>query len=325
VAFNTSSGISAWGGSTSVQDSIIALNASPNCPYAVGLTIDHASLACNDALTNTTLKLGALTASAGTFVNPLQTGSPAINAGETNCLETLIFSKDQRGYARPYGMACDIGAYEFGAGLHLTVGTPAAETPSLAILQIATATPSATVPVLQIVTDTPTAQLAAVVIPTLNAYCRKGPGTLYDQVMVLQKGTAYNVIGRDSLNSWWQIQATGSNACWVGDANVSKQGPVEQAAIVQGAPLPGTPGNFVSSFVCNLKSKTLGVSFNWAGVPVVTGYRIYQNGSLLTTVAGNLTTYHEAAPLGVDLVYELEAFNAYGVAPRSSTNVPACK
>ena len=172
---------------------------------------------------------------------------------------------------------------------------------------------------------TPTAQLAAEVIPTLNAFCRKGPGTLYDQVMVLQKGTAYNVIGRDSLNSWWQIQTTGSNACWVGDANVSKQGPVEQAAIVQGAPLPGTPGNFVSSFVCNLKSKTLGVSFNWAGEAGVSGYRIYQNGSLLTTVAGNLTTYHEAAPLGEDLVYELEAFNAYGVAARSSTNVPACK
>jgi uncharacterized protein YraI len=172
---------------------------------------------------------------------------------------------------------------------------------------------------------TPTAQLAAEVIPTLNAFCRKGPGTLYDQVMVLQKGTAYNVIGRDSLNSWWQIQTTGSNACWVGDANVSKQGPVEQAAIVQGAPLPGTPGNFVSSFVCNLKSKTLGVSYNWGGAAGVSGYRIYQNGSLLTTVAGNLTTYHEAAPLGEDLVYELEAFNAYGVAARSSTNVPVCK
>ena len=325
VAFNTSSGISAWGGSTSVLDSIIALNASPNCPYAVGLTIDHASLACNDALTNTTLKLGALTASAGTFVNPLQTGSPAINAGETNCPETSIYSKDQRGYARPYGTACDIGAYEFGASMALVAATPAAETPSMPVLQIVTATPSPNVPVLQIVTDTPTAQLAAVVIPTLNAFCRKGPGTLYDQVMVLQKGTAYNVIGRDSLNSWWQIQTTGSNTCWVGDANVSKQGPVEQAAIVQGAPLPGTPGNFVSSFVCNLKSKTLGVSFNWAGEAGVTGYRIYQNGSLLTTVAGNLTTYHEAAPLGMDLVYELEAFNAYGVAARSSTNVPACK
>jgi hypothetical protein len=193
------------------------------------------------------------------------------------------------------------------------------------VLQIATATPSATLPVLQIVTDTPTAQLAAVVIPTLNAYCRKGPGTLYDQVMVLQKGTAYNVIGRDSLNSWWQIQASGSTACWVGDANVSKQGPVEQAAIVQGPPLPGTPANFVSSFVCNIKSKTLGVSFNWAGVPGASGYRIYRNGNLLATVAGNLTAYHDAAPLGVDLVYELEAFNAYGVAPRSSTKVPACK
>jgi hypothetical protein len=69
----------------------------------------------------------------------------------------------------------------------------------------------------------------------------------------------------------------------------------------------------------------LGVSYNWAGEAGLSGYRIYQNGSLLTTVAENLTTYHEAAPLGEDLVYELEAFNAYGVAARSSTNVPACK
>jgi hypothetical protein len=77
--------------------------------------------------------------------------------------------------------------------------------------------------------------------------------------------------------------------------------------------------------VCDTKAKTLGVDFKWAAVPGVTGYRIYQNGNLLTTVAASQTSYHEDAPLEVDLVYELEAFNNNGVAARISTSVPACK
>ena len=37
------------------------------------------------------------------------------------------------------------------------------------------------------------------------------------------------------------------------------------------------------------------------------------------------TSYHDAAPLGMELVYKLKAFNTNGVALRLSTNVPACK
>ncbi len=309
VAFNTGAGIEAAGGTTAVYDSIVALNGGSNCTPSTHLTIDHASLACNDALTNVTLKLGSLTVEAGTWDLPLLDGSPAINAAGITCPE--ISNLDQRGYVRPYGPACDIGAYEFGAGSHLTYGTPVPETPTL--------------PMLEIVTNTLTAQLAAQVIPNLNAYCRKGPGTLYDQVTVLETGTAYNVIGRDELVSWWQIQVPGSNDCWVGDANVSKQGPVEQARIVPGLPLPETPASFVNSNVCDIKLKTLGVDLNWVASQGVTGYRIYRNGDLLTTVAASQTSYHDDSPMGVDLVYELEAFNNNGVAVRIPTSVPACK
>ena len=84
-------------------------------------------------------------------------------------------------------------------------------TPTLAILQIVTNTPT----VSATGTAIPTGQLSPQVIPTLNAFCRKGPGTLYDQVTVLQDGTAYTVIGRDSLNTWWEIQLPGSQSCWV--------------------------------------------------------------------------------------------------------------
>jgi len=184
-----------------------------------------------------------------------------------------------------------------------------------------TLNPTAAVPE----TATPAPQAAAQVIPTLNAYCRKGPGTGYNQITFLLKGAPYKVTGRDGLNRWWQVQAPGNVTCWVGNANVTTQGPVEEAAIVQGPPLPATPAQFVNSFVCNTTLKTMGVSFNWAAVGGVTGYRIYRDGSPLTEVGPTVTSYHDDAPLGVDLVYELEAFNDYGVAARISTNVPACK
>jgi hypothetical protein len=178
-------------------------------------------------------------------------------------------------------------------------------------------------------TATATAQLAPFVIPHVNAFCRKGPGTLYDQVTVLLKGTSYNATARNSQSStdlWWLVQAPGSKDCWVGNSTVDTQGPVEQLAIVQAPPLPTTPGNFGNTYVCDLKSKIWGVSLSWVETGGETGYRIYQNGALLTSVDKSQTTYKDTnPPLGVDLVYELEAFNVNGVAPRSSTSVPACK
>ncbi len=178
-------------------------------------------------------------------------------------------------------------------------------------------------------TETNTPQLSPFVIPHVNAFCRKGPGTLYDQVTVLQKGTSYNATGRNSPNTtdlWWLVQAPGSKDCWVGNSTVDTQGPVEQLAIVQAPPLPSPPGNFANTFVCNLKSKIWGVALTWVETGGETGYRIYMNGALLTSVDKSQTGYKDTnPPLGVDLVYDLEAYNGNGVAPRVSTSVPACK
>jgi len=200
-----------------------------------------------------------------------------------------------------------------------TVAPTVAPTPTTAPTVVATSAPGtpAAVPTLQ--------SSAAQVVPTLNAYCRKGPGTSYDAITFLQTGSAYNVTGRISLNTWWQVQAPGNVSCWVGDATVTKQGPVEQVAIVQVPALPGVPADFVNSYVCDTVLKTLGVSFNWAAAADVTGYYLYRNGDLLIQLGPDLTSYHDAAPLGMDLVYELEAFNNYGVAARVSTKVPTCQ
>jgi hypothetical protein len=161
--------------------------------------------------------------------------------------------------------------------------------------------------------------------PTLNAYCRKGPNTLYDIVTFIQKGIAYDVVGRDSQSTWWLVNAPGVSPCWVGGSAVNLSGPTEQVLIVNGQPLPEMPSLFESSATCKAVLKTLGVRLDWAAAQGATGYRIYRNSMLLTTLSGSQTSYHDDAIVGVDLVYELEAFNTYGVASRVQTSVPACR
>jgi hypothetical protein len=184
-----------------------------------------------------------------------------------------------------------------------------------------TSTPSSIIPG----TTTPATLPGVQVIPTLNAYCRKGPNTLYDIVTFIQKGTAYEVVGRDSQNAWWLINAPGVSPCWVGAANVNVDGAAEQALVVQGQPLPDQPGLFESSGDCNTILKTYGVRLDWSAAQGATGYRIYRNGAWLTSVAGSVTAFHDDAPMNLALVYDLEAFNNYGVAVRVQTSAPACK
>jgi hypothetical protein len=200
-----------------------------------------------------------------------------------------------------------------------TTALVATNTPSPAPTATLTAPPTVAA------TANAASSLTAQVVPTTNPYCRKGPGYGYNAITFLLSGTAYNVIGRDSLNSWWQVQAPGNVNCWVADAYVTKQGPVEQVSIVRAQPLPGTPAQFVNSYVCDTSKKTLTVALNWAAVDYVTGYHIYRDGNQVAELGPTATSYGDNAPRGENVVYELEAFNDYGVAPRIATNVPACK
>jgi hypothetical protein len=163
------------------------------------------------------------------------------------------------------------------------------------------------------------------VIPSINAYCRKGPGSDYYEITYLQQGTAYNVIGRNSLNTWWLVQAPANVTCWMGDPGATQQGPVDQASIALIQPLPATPAKFVDSYLCNTTLHTLRVAFNWSAVANVTGYRIYRNGTQITDTGSTATSYSDtSAPTGVNLVYGLEAHNDYGVAARNTVSVPSC-
>jgi len=301
--------------STTVQNSIIALNTSTNCPPSISsVTVDTASLACNDSLRDPALGVAPLTADAGTWVNALVAGSPAIDRAIGSCPAV-----DQRGYYRPVGPACDVGAYEFGSGEHLTAATAVTTTPTLPILQILTFTPSPTV------TETPTAAAAPQLTFLLNANCRKGPGPAYDVTTSLIQGQTVDAAGRTSDSSWWLVNIPTGGTCWVGDSTVSKLGPVDQLSIVAAPPLPGTPSKFVNTNVCDLKLKKLTVDLNWATVAGATGYNLYRDGSLLTAVGSGTTTYVDTPPLGAAWTYAVEALNSYGHSDQVTTSVPACK
>ncbi len=67
--------------------------------------------------------LGPLADNGGpTLTHALLPGSPAIDAGSSDCPPP---NTDQRGFARPVGASCDIGAYEFGAPPPTPTPTPA--------------------------------------------------------------------------------------------------------------------------------------------------------------------------------------------------------
>lgn len=74
---------------------------------------------------NTDAKIGSLEDNGGaTLTHALLRNSPALEGGNTEtCTNGLVDSKDQRGLARPQGINCDIGAFEFqyrGADLGVT-------------------------------------------------------------------------------------------------------------------------------------------------------------------------------------------------------------
>jgi hypothetical protein len=96
---------------STVKGTIIASNLRGNClsnvPADLGANLETGGGTCG--LRNADLKLGPLTDNGGpTQTMALGAGSAAIDGGGTACPTV-----DQRGVARPYGSACDVGALEF--------------------------------------------------------------------------------------------------------------------------------------------------------------------------------------------------------------------
>ncbi len=107
-------------GSIHFANNIIANSTGGDCVYS-GTFITNINNLVEDGSCSASLsgdpKLAALASNGGpTQTMALQTGSSAIDAGDdATCSASPVNSLDQRGIARPQGIHCDIGAYEYQA------------------------------------------------------------------------------------------------------------------------------------------------------------------------------------------------------------------
>jgi hypothetical protein len=306
-------GMNLSGGATATSaNSIIALNGGSSDCVGTLPAFTGANYACyNRAVTDAELGVGPLTPAAGTQVYPLVAGSRAIDAAFGECP-----ALDQRRYSRPSGAHCDVGAYEFGAGLHLEAATPGGPTETPGIFEL-------------LPTETATATPASAPQVTFikNGNCRKGPGTGYNIVTSLAQGQQAPADGRDEQSQWVDILVPNTQAhCWVSLSTVELNVPVETLEVLPLPPIPDAPASLSRKAECVGKLKKLTVKLIWTDVSSETGYHVYRNGTLIGTAGANVTTYMDGgAPLGVDLTYEVEAFNANGSSSRAQTTVSACK
>ncbi len=117
-------GINSAAGTTTIANSIVAHSAATGADCA-GVTANSENLDSDGTCQATVTadpKLGPLQLNGGTtFTHELLTGSPAINAGDNAiCAAAPINNVDQRGQVRPFGVTCDLGAYEL-SGLTIII------------------------------------------------------------------------------------------------------------------------------------------------------------------------------------------------------------
>jgi len=304
VAFNQGYGVSSSGSGSPVltmRRSVVALNDGDECS-GVRSSIHHTNRACDESWTQATLGLGPLTEEAGTWVHPLLPGSPLINAAGP---PATCPPGDQRGFARPIGTTCDVGAYESGSST------------AIAPLEFVTPSGGAT-GVVPLHTDTPAPKTPIILTFTKNAFCRKGPSALYRDVSGFKQGDTAQADGRNETDPrWWWVLIPNSNEhCWVSHTTVETNDLAEGLPIqTVSLELPQAPSEFViSERACTGKSYSLKLA--WTKSTGAEGYVLYRNGEELATFNANQTVYQENPPMDQFLLYELEAFNRDGYSER---------
>ena len=320
VAYNHGVGIhlASPGAHLDIWDSVVALNL--GVFQCIGGVVDHRPahssnyFVCNDTWTATTLGLGPLTEESRTWVHPLLPGSPLIDSGvpEHGCL-----TSDQRGSSRPNGSNCDVGAYESDrstAIAPLEFVTPSGGVPGVVPLYTDTPAPTLT----PVYTDTPQAPIPIILTFAKNAFCRKGPGSLYRDISSFNQGDTAQADGRNDTDPrWWWVQIPNNTEhCWVSYVTVDPNDLAENLPIQPVAlQLPAAPSSFtISKRACSANGYSLQLA--WSKSSGADGYTLYLNGQQIATFKANQTTYQEKPPLDKSLHYELEAFNKSGFSSR---------
>lgn len=319
IAYNNNDGINNTGaGEAYMRNSIIAGHSGGNCtgtpPDSHGFNIDSAHT-CGfvepSDLNDTDPLLGPLAKNGGwSPTHALLSGSPALDSADPD----RCIPQDEREIARPQGARCDRGGYE---------KSPDDVDPTPAPTATPTRTPRVT-PTRR-ATQTPTPRGATHLTLNKNAFCRKGPGLAYDDITAYEAGQVLEIQYVNEQGTWaLVILPPNGRPCWMALSNGDPDGSLDGIPTTPTPPLPDSPKTFTDAGKCDIRQKSFVVTLTWSLVPGASGYRIYRGGVLVATLGASDATYSEDAPLGKSLLYEIEAFNAYGAAPKLATTVGAC-
>ena len=132
------------------------------------------------------------------------------------------------------------------------------------------------------------------------------------------------VTGQNIEKTWVVVQIPASTlTCWVALSLGELSGSLYGLPVLPTPPIPDTPSSFNDSSSCGTDQRT--VTLTWTIMPHASGYNIYRNGKLLTTTSALTHSYNDDTPPSKNYLYEIEAFNEYGVSARISTQVQACQ
>jgi hypothetical protein len=190
----------------------------------------------------------------------------------------------------------------------------------------ATAVPATDTPVVP-ATLTPTAPPPEVTF-IKNAFCRVGPGTYYNIQTAFDLGAVSPIQGRNEDASWWLITDPQSpQTCWVSAATVETSASPDGLPLVSAPVLPDpVEGFYLDETKCNVNNGTYLVALWWLDGEGEQGYHLIRNGDELRPLREDSDHFIDsAAPLGEEILYELEAFNEYGASERTYVEAPACE
>jgi hypothetical protein len=173
---------------------------------------------------------------------------------------------------------------------------------------------------------TPTVSGTAITFPTVtfdrNTNCRVGPSKNYFVQTSFMDSRYTTAEGRNQDSSWLLVKPFEGPNCWVNVSNLKEPGDYSYLPIKDFPPLPEAPFQMVV-----LKRDCVGrnlITLRWQDVSAETGYRIYREGIMLSSLKMNATQYSDYPPDANSYFYEVESINEYGVSVRFSMSVAGC-
>ena len=170
-----------------------------------------------------------------------------------------------------------------------------------------------------------------------NTQCRTGTSANFKAVAPLSRGVTVELIGKDTLQSAWLIQApNNAGPCWVLAGDGSPSGDYESLPEVTPQPStqkpPGMPAFVGWPWFCTYSNGVIykaTVNLSWIDpAHDANGFRVYRQGTLIADVPATTTSVIDTIDvvIGTDLPYSIAAYNDAGVSPQRMITIQSiCK